>query len=346
MGQRAALSHVGVGVIGCGHWGPNHVRVLDSLPGCTVRGVADRDEQALAAAARQHPSIALATPSAAELIARDDVQALVVATPTATHFELARQALAAGKHVLVEKPLSVTSAQARELIEVAATRDVILMVGHVFVFNPGILFLKKELEAGRLGDVCYMDAVRTNLGPIRHDVGAIYDLASHDVSIFNFLLGAEPVAVSARGQAFTPNAEHEDVAFLTLEYANGTLCHSHASWLNPRKVRQLTVVGDKQMAVWDDMQPLEPLRFYDKGVSQKRYATFGEFQLVLRDGDIAIPKVEMFEPLVRQDQHFLACVRGDAELRHSDGRGGLSVVRVLEAAVRSFHEDGRRIVLD
>jgi predicted dehydrogenase len=154
------------------------------------------------------------------------------------------------------------------------------------------------------------------------------------------------VAVSARGQAFTPGAEHEDVAFLTIEYANGTLCHCHASWLNPRKVRQLTVVGDAQMAVWDDMQPLEPLRFYDKGLSQKRYTTFGEFQMVLRDGDIAIPKVEMFEPLVRQDAHFLACIRGDAELRQSDGRSGLGVVRVLEAAVSSLNQDGRRIVLE
>jgi acetyltransferase-like isoleucine patch superfamily enzyme len=177
------------------------------------------------------------------------------------------------------------------------------MVGHVFLYNSGVLHLKTDLDRGELGRIYYMDAVRTNLGPVRSDVGAIYDLASHDISIFNFLLGTQPLEVSATGNSVLQKGV-EDVGFLTLTYPGNVVCHVHVSWLNPRKVRQLTIVGDHKMAVWDDMNNLEPIRYYDKGVTADHYSSFGEFHMILRDGQITIPKVKLAEPLTRQDHEF------------------------------------------
>src|ERR1035438_5704946 len=237
-----------------------------------------------------------------------DIDAVVVATPVKSHFPLVRQALDAGKDVLCEKPLALNSAEARTLCAIAKKKRRVLMVGHVFLYNPGTLHLKRAIDRGALGRIYYMDAVRTNLGPVRSDVGVIYDLASHDISIFNFLLGARPQSVSAIGGAFLRKG-FEDIGFLTLAYPGSVICHVHTSWLNPRKVRQLTVVGASKMAVWDDMNILEPVRYYDKGVIPDNYSSFGEFHMILRDGAITTPKLKLFEPLLRQDQEFVDCLR-------------------------------------
>lgn len=272
-----------------------------------------------------------------------DIDAVVISTPVQSHFELVRRALEAGKDVLCEKPLALNSSQCRSLCGLARKRRRILMVGHVFLYNPGTVHLKRSIDSGELGRIYYMDAVRTNLGPVRRDVGVVYDLASHDISIFNFLLAARPRSVSAVGGAFLQRGI-EDISFLTLRYPKGVVCHVHTSWLNPRKVRQLTIVGDRKMAVWDDMNTLEPMRFYDKGVVPKNYSSFGEFQMILRDGDITIPKLKLSEPLLRQDQEFVDCIRS----RHTpaaSGKFGADVVRVLEAACRSVRGGGKTVAI-
>ncbi len=333
------MQHLRIGIIGCGEWGKNHIRTFASMDGCIVSHAADLSEEKLQAV-KQRYSWLRTTTEPTEVIQADDVDAIVIATTTQTHYSLAKQALEAGKHVLCEKPLTLLSRESKELNELADAKGLTLMVGHVFMFNPGIMYLKEQIQKGVLGRIFYLDSVRTNLGPIRQDVGAIYDLASHDISIFNFLLDQEPVQVSAMGSSYI-QPDREDMAYLTLEYPNMTLSHAHVSWLNPRKVRQLTVVGDKKMIVWDDIMPLETIRIYDKGLHEPPdYDTFGQFQISLRDADVTIPKVPMFEPLRKQAEHFVNCVHLK-ERPLSDGRNGLSVVRILEAAMYSLRDHGR-----
>jgi predicted dehydrogenase len=272
-----------------------------------------------------------------------DIDAVVVATPVQSHFKLVQGALRSGKDVLCEKPLAMDSREAQALARLARRNRRLLMVGHVFLYNPGTLHLKDTIDRGELGRIYYMDAVRTNLGPVRTDVGVVYDLASHDISIFNFLLGSRPRSVSAVGGAFLQKGI-EDIGFLTLTYPKGVICHVHTSWLNPRKVRQLTIVGDRKMAVWDDMNNLEPVRYYDKGVIPKNYASFGEFQMILRDGAITIPKLKLYEPLVRQDQEFADCIRS-RRAPLASAAVGADVIRVLEAARDSMRAGGRTVAI-
>ncbi len=326
-----------VGVIGFGQWGPNHVRSFGNIDGCEVRRVCDTTPARLALARKQFRDVDLTGDPTAITLATD-IDAVVVATPVHTHVALVKQALEAGKDVLCEKPLAATSAECRALCELAAEKRRVLMVGHVFLYNPCVQHLKIDLDRGELGRIYYMDAVRTNLGPVRRDVGAIHDLASHDISIFNHLLGAAPSTVSATGGFFLQE-KVEDIGFLTLTYPKGVVCHIHTSWLNPRKVRQLTIVGDHKMAVWDDMNNLEPIRYYDKGVTADHYSSFGEFQMILRDGAIMIPKVKLYEPLLRQDQDFIECLRSRRPPAASCDFG-LAVVEVLEAARASLQQNG------
>ena len=301
--------------------------------------IADVSETRLTQARKQYPDVDITT-DAETVIEGSGNDAVVIATPLGSHHNLVRRALLADKHVLCEKPLTRTSEEAKELIEIAASKRLVLMVGHVFMFNPGALFLKEEIARGELGRIYYVDLVRTNLGPIRQDVGAIYDLASHDISICNFLLEAQPSEVACNA-AFYLQRDREDVAFLTLYYPNQVVANIHVSWLDPRKVRQVTVVGNSKMALWDDINTTEPLRLYDKGVAAERaYNTFGEFHMVLRDGNIVIPKVRMFEPLTREAHHFVSCVR-ERRPPICDGHTGLAVVRVLETALESLKNGGR-----
>lgn len=331
-------SSLRVGVIGFGQWGPNHVRNFRAIEDCEVVRVCDATPARLGLARKQFRDLQTAADAAAVTQATD-IDAVVIATPVQTHFALVQQALEAGKDVLCEKPLAATVDECRTLCELAATKRRILMVGHVFLYNPSVQHLKVDLDRGELGRIYYMDATRTNLGPVRRDVGAIPDLASHDISVFNYLLGSLPADVSATGGFFLQE-NVEDIGFLTLRYPKGVVCHVHTSWLNPRKVRHLTIVGDHKMAVWDDMNNLEPIRYYDKGVTADHYTSFGEFQMILRDGAITIPKVRLYEPLLRQDQEFVDCIRSRRPPA-ADCEFGLGVVRVLQAAHESLRNQGR-----
>lgn len=329
-------------VIGLGHWGPNHIRNFGAIKGVEVVAGADTDPKRLERVATMYRGLELVTDAEA-VLRRADVDAVVVATPTAAHHALVKRALESGKHVLCEKPLAATSRDAWELLKVAETVNRKLMVGHVFLFNPGIEYLKNALVEGGAGRLYYINAVRTNLGPFRYDVNAAWDLASHDIYILNHLVGERPRSVAAVGGKYLQSSL-EDIVFLTLAYPSGVLGHIHVSWLDPRKVRQITVVGEERMIMWDDLGAPGPITIFDKKVRKEpAYSTFGEFQLLAREGDVTLPRVPGQEPLAVQARAFAAWV---AEGKDPGGRGGAregcEVVDVLEAVSKSLKNEGGR----
>jgi predicted dehydrogenase len=335
---------VGVAVFGAGHWGPNLIRNFDNRERSRVLWVVDRDPGRLAQVRSRFPDVQVADTIDGAL-ADSRVDAVVVATPTSTHYELARAALDRGKHVLVEKPIATTTAHGEALCALAEERGVVLMVGHVFLYNPGVRRVKDYIDAGELGPVHYVAMVRTNLGPVRVDVNAAWDLAAHDLSIVNYWLDAEPQTVGATGGAWI-NTGIEDAVFATLRYPNEVLVNLHVSWLNPRKARDITVVGERRMLTFDDMNLGEPLRIYDKQVAETRVTatyvdSFASFRASVREGDITIPRVALGEPLKAECDHFVECVaRRTAPL--TGGRSGVAVVRALEAMQRSMRAGGRQ----
>ena len=336
---------VRVAVIGAGHWGPNLIANFHDHNRSEVVWVVDRDSSRREAVKLRFPDIQV-TDDAAAPIGDQTLDAVVVATPTGSHFELSKRALEAGKHVLVEKPMADNVADAEALCELAEACGRILMVGHVFVFNPASQQAKRYLVDGDLGRIYYASMTRTNLGPIRVDVNAAWDLASHDIALANFWLDGLPESVSAMGRDWI-NSGIEDAVFATLRYPNEVLVHLHASWLHPRKTRDITVVGEKRMLTFDDMSLTEPLRIYDKQVSTERshpsfVDSFSTFRMVVREGDISVPKVTASQPLRNECDHFLDCIAtGDTPL--TDGREGLAVVRTLDAINRSLREHGREV---
>lgn len=331
---------LGIGVVGCGHWGPNHVRVFNALPATQVEAVADPDLDRLSHVCGLYPAIRGERDYRA-LLEDPEIDAVVIATPTATHHEMVSAALDAGKHVLCEKPLCLNTIEAAELAALADATGLVLMVGHVFLFNAGIMKLKQLIDNDELGRIQYLSAARTNLGPIRRDVNAAYDLASHDISVFNWLLGAEPESISANGACFV-QPDIEDVAFISLEYPNGVLASIETSWLNPKKVREVTVVGSRQMVTWDDLAPSTPVAIYDKGAhSVQDYGDYGEFQrLTMWDGDVRMPKVALAEPLRAQADAFVDAIR-KGKVDRSDAHFAAGVVRVLETVTVSMAQGGR-----
>jgi predicted dehydrogenase len=332
-----------IAVIGAGHWGPNFVRNFHNKQVSEVAWVVDRDASRLAEVQARFSDIHVAEDIGAAL--RDPlVEAVVIATPTSTHYKLAKAALAAGKHVLVEKPMATASGEAAELCAIAARAHRVLMVGHVFIYNPSVRRVKQYIDAAELGRVYYVSMVRTNLGPIRSDVNAAWDLAAHDISIVNYWLAAEPLSASAIGGTWI-NPGIEDAVFATLRYPHDVLVNLHVSWLNPRKARDITVVGDKRMLTFDDMNLGEPLRIYDKQVTDARTPapyidSFASFRTSLRDGDIIIPRVSPCEPLRAECEHFLDCIASAAP-PITGGQDGVAVVRALEAIQRSAGNGGR-----
>jgi len=331
---------IAIGVVGCGHWGKNHIRVFQTLPEVTVRGVAEADAQQLEQVCQLNPSVRGASDHR-HLLQDPEINAIVIATPTSTHFEIARKALMAGKHVLCEKPLCLSSGEAGALLDIVRERgNLVLMAGHVFLFNPGVRRVKTVIDTGELGVVQYLSAVRTNLGPIRSDVNAAYDLAAHDIAVFNWLLGAEPVSVSATGASYV-QAGVQDVAFISLTYPGKVLGSIEVSWLSPKKVREMTVVGTRQMVTWNDMDVSTPVAIYDKGADGgQEPANFGEFQSVkMWDGDVRLPKVPLAEPLRSQAEEFLGAIR-DGRPTGSNAEFAAGVVRVLEAATESMRRGG------
>jgi predicted dehydrogenase len=272
------------------------------------------------------------------------IDAVVIATPAATHFALVRDALSANKHVLCEKPLCLTVSEAEQLANLAESRKLLLLVGHVFLFNGGIAKIRQIVSSGELGQMRYLMAVRTNLGPVRHDVNAAYDLATHDIAVVNWLLESEPLTVSATGACFLQPGI-EDVVSIALTYPSGVFVNIQASWLSPKKVRQITLVGSKRMMIWDDLELSHPLTIYNRGVDQVRtYDDYGEFLRVsTRDGDTYLPKIDIEEPLKTQDRYFLEAIGSDRAVR-SDARFSIGVIRTLESVARALNEARTRLV--
>lgn len=332
---------IGIAVVGFGYWGPNHVRCLSRMSDCRVTAV-DLDPKRLERLAHDFPNVRRET-DLKRVLADESIHAVVVATPTGTHFQVVRDAILAGKHVLCEKPLCTQSSQAEELVELAHKHNVVLMTGHIFLFNGGIQKVKELVDVGELGTMQYMSAVRTNLGPIRSDVNAAVDLATHDISIFNWILDSEPESVSAVGGAFVQNGIH-DVVFMHLRYPQGQLASIQVSWLNPKKVRQITLVGSQRMITCDDLDLSTPVAVYDRRAQLTQdYTDYGEFLRVsMWDGDVRLPKVKATEPLKVQDRAFIDAILDRGVVR-SGGLFSLGVVRVLEAAEESLATGGHPV---
>lgn len=335
-------------MIGLGHWGPHIARNIRNSNLAWLAWIADSDEARLESVADRFEDVR-STTDAGDVFGDSDVDAVIIATPTATHFDLAKAALAAGKHVMVEKPLAHSVDAADELCRLADQQGRTLMVGHVFLFNGAVLAGEALVNEGRLGKIHYLSMRRTNLGPIRSDVNAAWDLAAHDISIANYLLKARPTAVSAVGAGWLRD-DNEDAVFLNLRYPGKVLVHIEVSWLNPRKERQVTIVGDRAMLTLDDMDLNEPLRIYDKGVDTPTDVTdtFAGFRGQIRDGTVTIPKVAIAEPLNSECEYFLGCVtNGTApEEGRCDGPSGRAVVAVLEAADASLLGSGAFVGVD
>jgi predicted dehydrogenase len=329
------VSRLRVGVIGAGAWGKNHVRTAAGLPELELAAVCDLNPEVRARIRRQYPDTHV-TDSAADLLGR--VEAVVIASSATSHAKLGMQAIEAGVPALVEKPFALTVPDAEALAEASARRGVPLLVGHLLEYHPVVERLRQLICDGSLGELYYLYSQRVNLGQVRPDENALWSFGPHDVSVALFLLGEAPVAVAAQGHSYLQRGI-EDVVFLTMRFRSGVVAHAQMSWLDPHKERRLTVVGSRQMAVFDDMAPREKLRIYDKGVEvPPDYGSYGE-SLAIREGDIFIPRISNAEPLAVQLRHFGDVVRRRAAPR-ADAADGVRVVRVLEAASRSLAENG------
>ena len=336
------MKEVRVGVVGCGRWGVNFVRVLQQMDGFELAACCDLEAVNLKRLAKFGREIGVFQ-NMERMLKETPLDAVVVATPAVTHHDLVANLLARGLDVLVEKPLATTSSDARHLLVLAKRKKRILMVGHIFHYNRAVSHLKSLMGSGDLGALRYLYSVRTNLGPIRGDVNVLWDLGSHDVSLFLHLTGDTPDRVTASGQSYL-RPRIADVVFATIFFKRTkVICHLQVSWLDPHKVRRLTVIGTEKMAVLDDVNTQEPIRIFNRGVMRdKTYDDFGHFQLVLRDGDIGIPHISMDEPLRAECGHFLDCVRRRKRPLTS-AEHGLAVVKVLEALGESLKKQGRPV---
>ena len=329
------MKRLKIGVVGAGTWGKNHVRTVAGLAEGELTAVCDTDAKVRERVARQYPS-ALVTADVSALL--QAVDAVIVASPAATHATVARQAIEAGKPVLVEKPFALSGRDAEAVAKLAEQRRLPVLAGHLLVYHPAVEKLRELIQQGELGKLFYLYGLRVNLGQVRKDENALWSFGPHDVSVALYLLGEEPVRVAAHGKSYLQPAI-EDVVFLTMEFASGVLAHVQMSWLDPHKERKLTVVGARKMVVFDDMEPREKLRIYDKGVDRPpEYGSFGE-SLAVREGDIFIPRIPAVEPLAAELAHFVRVAQG-REAPRASAADGVRVVRVLEAASRSLARGG------
>jgi predicted dehydrogenase len=333
-----------VAVIGCGYWGINYIRVFSELPDIKVVMVSDSNEERLRVVRERFPLIPT-TANWQDILVNRWVDAVVIATPASSHFKIAKELLRGGKHLLVEKPMTTTVEDAQELVGVAEQHSRILMVGHTFLYNSGIQKVKQLMSTGDFGRVYYLHAARTNMGPVRHDVNALWDLAGHDVAIFNYLLDRQPCWVSAVASKVLGN-DREDVVFATLNYSDHVIANIHVSWVDPNKVREVVVVGSQRRIVFNDLNNVERVRIFEKGIAPEMEAgSFGEYRLLVRDGDIISPHVEASEPLKNQSSHFLECIHSGTR-PNTDGQSGVQVVRVLCALSDSVALNGVPVSLD
>lgn len=332
-----------VGVVGCGYWGPNLVRNFRSLPDCQMNMMSDLSEQRLAHLKTLYPEVEGVT-DFRHLLNGSGLDAIVVATAVKTHFPLAKASLLAGKHTFIEKPMAMSSAECEELIEIARRKGVVLMVGHTFLYSPAVRKIKEIVEFGDIGEIRYICARRLNLGLFQKDINVAWDLAPHDISIALYIMGEMPTMVNCRGSAHvTPGIE--DVTSMCLTFPKQRTAIVHSSWLDPRKVREMTIVGSRRMIVYDDVTPLEKIRVFDARVERPpHYDTFAEFHYAYHYGDMYAPYIKQEEPLKAECQHFLDCIRDGAQPL-TDGQQGLDLVRILEASSDSLKRNGAPISL-
>ena len=332
-----------VGVIGCGYWGPNLIRNFTQLSRSEVVRVADLDEARLKYIKELYP-LTETTTDYRDIISDPEIDLVAVATPVHTHHKFASEALSEKKHVFVEKPIASSSKDAENLIHLAEQYQRKLMVGHTFIYTAAVRKMKEIIDSGELGEIYYINSQRLNLGLFQQDINVIWDLAPHDISIVLYLLDHKPQEVSAIGTSHI-NMAIEDVAVLTMKFANGLIAFIQTSWLDPDKIRKMTVVGSKKMMVFDDVQPTEKIRIYDKGVElPQNYDTFAEFHYSYKYGDIVIPKIDGGEPLRAELAHFIDCIEND-ETPLSCGRDGLHVVQILEAAEESLKNENKPVFI-
>lgn len=333
-----------IGIIGCGYWGPNLLRNFYNIDDSRVITCCDLKEKRLRHMKNLYQSVET-TQGYMDIINDDDIDAVVIATPVSTHYELAREALEAGKHVFVEKPLASEVKEGVELVNSAREKGLVLFVGHTFVYTAAVNKIKELINSGELGDIYYINSSRLNLGLFQDDINVMWDLAPHDISIMNYVLDGYPESVTANGYSYIQPGI-DDVGFITMKYPGSVVANIHVSWLNPNKIRKTTVVGSNKMLVYDDVSSLEKIRIYDKGVDVvPHYDTFGEFQLSYRYGDISIPKLNDEEPLKVECQHFIDCVKHGQNPR-SGGLEGLAIMLALDAAGKSISEDCRKIEIE
>jgi len=332
-----------VGVIGYGYWGPNLVRNFMSAPGSAVTRVCDLRKERLSSLGKFYPGLKTCTNSS-ELINDPQIDAVVIATPVTSHFELAMAALKAGKHVLVEKPLAARADQARKLVDEAAARNLVLLVDHTFVYTDAVRKIRELISSGKLGEIYYYDAVRVNLGLFQHDVSVIWDLAIHDLSIIDHVLPSKPIAVSATGISHVPG-QPENVAYITLFFASAQIAHVHVNWLTPVKVRHTLIGGSEKMILYDDLEPSEKLKVYDKGINVTHEPEDVYKMLVsYRLGDMWAPQLNNTEALQTEANHFIDCIEHNQQ-PETDGPAGLRMVKLIEAAETSLRDRGRLIEL-
>jgi len=334
---------VRVGVIGCGYWGPNLIRNFSTCPTASLQMICDMDPERLARVAAQYPAAETVTDSEA-VWASDQIDAVAIATPVRTHFELARAALEAGKHVLIEKPMTQTVAEAEGLVRLAETKGRVLMVDHTYLYMGAVRKIKDLVDGGELGELYYVDSVRINLGLFQHDVNVVWDLAPHDLSLVDHVTGREARSLAATGASHTDRGI-EDVAYLSVDLGENLIANFHFNWLSPVKIRRIIFGGSKKSIVFDDLSPDEKVRVYDRGIEVSRDPeAVRQTMIGYRTGDIWVPKLDTSEPLQTMVRHFADCIEaGKRPL--SDGEAGLRTVRILEAAQRSIQAQGGRIVL-
>src|SRR5258706_4201222 len=327
-------SKLTIAVAGCGHWGPNYIRVFSSLENVSVKYACDLSKPKLERIQTQFPQVTV-TQDLNALLRDDAVDAVIIATPSSTHYNVAKSCLEAGKHILVEKPMTLTSADAIALKKLGDEKKRTIFVGHTFLYNPGVRKMKEIIDAGELGAIYYLTATRTHMGLMRDDVNVAWDLAPHDIAIFNYLLGQSPVRIDAFGVCHLKKGR-EDAAFIHLLYPNSVLGQIHVSWVDSNKERSVKVIGSEARVIFDDINNLERVKIFKKGIRRSPdYNTFGEFQLLLRDGDIISPRIEPMEPLKAMCAEFIDCLRNGTKPL-TDGQSGYEVVRVMEQIDRAL----------
>ena len=333
------MRNIRLAQIGVGHWGKNLLRNFDAISACRIVAVCDSSHSARQFVKDRYPT-AETTENIQDILDRDDIDGIIIATETPSHYSMARVALESGRHVFVEKPMAQTVEEAETLVSLSDATGCHCMVGHLLLYHPAFNYVEDLIQGGTLGDTYYMYSVRVNLGIVRQRENALQSLAPHDLSIALAFLKQKPVAVAVHAQAYLqPNVC--DVAFSTVFFQSGALAHLHTSWLDPHKVRKVTLVGSKKMVVIDEMNSAEKVRIYDKGVNAPEYVEFAE-SMTTRVGDISIPNIQMLEPLRVECSHFVDCIR-TGEMPRSDARNGLAVVRLLEAAQKSLESGGAKI---